>query len=133
MALFEIRDGVYVSCFMWTAFENERRGDMLGVLFRETPDASDWIFRYRHRWYVDDKVWDSKDEKNAYEMTISASEAEAEVARKVVSVWDMAQQAWPGTKVIEAPRIIWVRSDRAREVMRVLRRQSFAFASEAQA
>lgn len=122
-SIFEFRDGLYVACIFWTAFEADRAGDMLGVLSRE-PDADHFVFRYRHRWYVDAKVWDSADEKSVYDIALTGTEEAA--AQKILVIWNLALSTWPGgAKVFDEPRIIWVRSDRAEDQMRALAGQPF--------
>lgn len=41
--------------------------DVMAIVFRDGP-TSPWRAVWRFRYYVDGKVWDSADRKNAYEM-----------------------------------------------------------------
>lgn len=43
----------------------------------------DWIGEYRHRYIVDDKVFNSKDRKSFYTFSLPASETEENITKKV--------------------------------------------------
>lgn len=62
MPIFEIKPGVYYKGFWRAAFPS---GDFLALLYCEDET---WYFRYRFRYFHDDKVWGSKDTRSAYQM-----------------------------------------------------------------
>lgn len=65
----EVKPGWYYLLFFATEACNEpfsgRRQDIIGAVYKEggRDEPVPWQIRYRIRYYKDDKIWDSQDEK----------------------------------------------------------------------
>jgi hypothetical protein len=63
--LFDLGDGAYILCAWWL---HGRGKDFMAIVTRPSTD-DDLHLDYRFRYYVDNKVFDSDDVKNAYSGT----------------------------------------------------------------
>lgn len=71
--------GRYYSCMIaFEILDVIRPGSFCGLLWRYEDKPGEWIFTYRFRWHVDNKVFGSKDEKSWYAAKLEAkTEGEA--------------------------------------------------------
>lgn len=80
MAIIELQEGRHYYGFWWVAWEN---CDWLLCAWHE--DGSDRVNAvYRFRYYRDDKVWDSEDEKSVYELSIPIHSQDPQETYRVV-------------------------------------------------
>lgn len=102
--------GMYYSR-IWFLSSPAKRMDILAVLRRSLPDGP-WKFEYRFRYYRDEKVFDSEDEKSFYAFSGGASASEAEVVektREAVGVIALSQGLDVDETVVESddPEVIF--------------------------
>ena len=64
MAIFELKKECWYQG-MWKV--NFSAGDFLAMMWRENGE---WIFKYRFRYYTDDKVWESDDPRSIYQLKL---------------------------------------------------------------
>ena len=88
--MIELADGDYI-IGVWVAPLPdlvERPGNLMAALWRR---GTDWHFVYRFRYFVDDLIFDSQDEKRWYRCTIPPTESEDAVKRVVEGVFAKGQ------------------------------------------
>jgi|SRR5687767_7612447 len=64
----------------WTAVLSGHKGDVLGCLWREASDGTLYL-KYRFRYFVDTKVFDSDDPKSWYLITSCTDQSDAKALK----------------------------------------------------
>lgn len=85
-------------------FTNIPGGDFMATVYRDNND-SPWQLRYRFRYHVDDKAFNSQDIKNWYQGTAEPGKSEQELFDQVDGVVKMMTSFIPNPEldVIKGP------------------------------
>jgi hypothetical protein len=76
----EIEPGRYFSHFWFVGCETK---DFLACLWREDKPDAEWHLQYRFRYYKDQSVFDSEDEKRSYSAVAPANRPEESLVEAV--------------------------------------------------
>ena len=78
--MIELKEGWYYSA-VWFIDAGHIGQDVMGMIWKEGPKDSDepWKLSYRFRYYNDDKVFESKDEKSWHNASCKANTLEEEL------------------------------------------------------
>ncbi len=115
----EIKDERYFAA-MWFCTPSIGGVDWHGALYKD--NCGPWEFRYRFRYYADDKAHDSEDIKNWYTASFRGSEEEKHVMKLIEQMTDMVSRQFGGAPVHK----IILRTSKAADVLRALEREKFA-------
>lgn len=92
----EIEPGRYFSHFWFVSCDTK---DWLACLWREDAPGSEWHLQYRFRYYRDDEVFDSEDEKSHYSATAPATLSEEFIVRNVDEIVALTRMQFRATDV----------------------------------
>ena len=120
--MFRIENGIYYSRIFFAEVTAGRMGNVMGAVYMEP--GKPWSFTYRFRWYNDDRVYGSADDRSWYDATSSKPLAEVlEAARGMFA-------AAAGIAGEDGYSEVVIESDRAEDVFRALRAQPWAHLKE---
>jgi hypothetical protein len=108
---------------LWWIFHPDQTQDFHGALYREEEGETlgPWTFKYRFRYYVDNKAHDSDDVKNWYTATLPEGATEVNALESIRMMTDMVSREYRGAPVHKAV----IRSKKAEDVMKALEREPF--------
>lgn len=101
-----IEEGHYYAAILYREFgpdetpEFKQRGNFFALLYRKGENRHEWTCDCRFRYYVDDQIHESKDERSHYSMRItSKDDEEVLVFQTVVAL----------AAVLPSIEVFWVR------------------------